>query len=68
MILTVNGASHELAETCAVADLVEASLGDRRACGVAIAVNEMVIQRSAWEEHRLLPGDRVDVVTAVQGG
>ena len=68
MILTVNGAPHELAEPCAVADLVAARLGDRQAPGVAVAVNRTVVPRVDWAGHRLEPGDRVDIVTAVQGG
>jgi sulfur carrier protein len=68
MILTVNGSEHPLAEPCALADLVESMLGDRQACGVAVAVNRTVVRRSAWERHRLEDGDQVDIVTAVQGG
>ena len=36
--------------------------------GVAIAVNETIIPRSAWPVHALHNGDRVEVVGAVQGG
>jgi sulfur carrier protein len=68
MNLTVNGSEHVLAGASAVADLVEAILGDRRACGVAVAVNGTVVQQSAWEVHALQSGDLVDLVTAVQGG
>ena len=68
MILTVNGSPRELDEASAVADLVEASLGDRAASGIAVAVNQTVVPHSAWAEHRLQPGDCVDLVTAVHGG
>ncbi|GAB7007915.1 sulfur carrier protein ThiS [Nocardioides sp. AN3] len=68
MILTVNGAEHALTGADAVADLVEAIVGDRRACGVAVAVNDAVVPHSVWETEALRPGDRVDIVTAVQGG
>ena len=36
--------------------------------GVAVAVNERVIPRAEWAACRLSPGDRVEVVRAVQGG
>lgn len=36
--------------------------------GVAVAVNETVVPRSRWEETALREGDRVEVLTAVQGG
>lgn len=36
--------------------------------GIAVAVNDEVVRRPAWVATRLGAGDRVDVLTAVQGG
>lgn len=36
--------------------------------GIAVAVNGTVVSRSSWDEHILADGDRLDVLTAVQGG
>lgn len=36
--------------------------------GVAAAVNDRVVPRSAWATTELHAGDRVEIVTAVQGG
>lgn len=36
--------------------------------GVAAAVNESVVPRSRWEATALDDGDRVEILTAVQGG
>ena len=36
--------------------------------GIAVARNGEVVPRSAWEMTTLTPGDRIDVVGAVQGG
>ncbi|MDF6021625.1 sulfur carrier protein ThiS [Streptomyces sp. JH34] len=36
--------------------------------GVAAAVNETVVPRSRWSATELADGDRVEVLTAVQGG
>ncbi|GAA3911615.1 sulfur carrier protein ThiS [Streptomyces gulbargensis] len=36
--------------------------------GVAAAVNETVVPRGAWAATLLGDGDRVEVLTAVQGG
>ncbi|GAA2962355.1 sulfur carrier protein ThiS [Kitasatospora cinereorecta] len=36
--------------------------------GVAAAVNEAVVPRSRWSATVLADGDRVEVLTAVQGG
>ncbi|MEV4219671.1 sulfur carrier protein ThiS [Nonomuraea sp. NPDC049725] len=36
--------------------------------GVAVAVNDEVVARGAWETTALRDSDRVEVLTAVQGG
>jgi sulfur carrier protein len=36
--------------------------------GVAAAVNETVVPRARWADTRLADGDRVEILTAVQGG
>lgn len=36
--------------------------------GIAVAVNADVVPRGAWPSTRLGDGDRVEVLTAVQGG
>lgn len=36
--------------------------------GIAVAVNDEVVRRPAWAATPLGAGDRVDVLTAVQGG
>jgi sulfur carrier protein len=36
--------------------------------GVAAAVNETVVPRAQWATTALAEGDRVEVLTAVQGG
>ena len=46
----------------AVAALTSAS------SGVAAAVNGEVVRRGAWESTQLEDGDKVEVLTAVQGG
>ncbi|NBE52261.1 sulfur carrier protein ThiS [Streptomyces boluensis] len=36
--------------------------------GVAAAVNEIVVPRGEWPRTALREGDRVEILTAVQGG
>lgn len=36
--------------------------------GLAVAVNGEVVRRVDWEGRELAPGDRVEIVGAVQGG
>jgi len=64
----VNGEARELAEGSTVASVVE-SLGAQRARrGVAVAVEAEVVPRAQWERRELREGERVEVVTAIQGG
>jgi sulfur carrier protein len=36
--------------------------------GVAVAVDAEVVPRSGWHDRELADGDRVEVLTAIQGG
>ena len=64
--LVVNGEPRRFAPGSTVAVLVEEVGCGRR--GVAVAVNEEVIARSAWEVTELVAGDRVEILRAAQGG
>jgi sulfur carrier protein len=66
MNVELNGSGRTLAEDATVADAV-ASL-TTVATGVAVAVNGEVVPRGAWSATRLRDGDRVEVLTAAQGG
>ena len=48
-------------------DTLVASL-TRAPSGVAAALNETVVPRAQWSSTALSEGDRVEVLTAVQGG
>ena len=66
MNVLVNGEPREL-EAGATVEAVLASLElpDR---GVAVAVDAEVVPRSEWDARPLGPGDRVEVLNAIQGG
>jgi sulfur carrier protein len=64
--LMVNGDSREVAGDPTVALLVATITVERR--GVAVAVNGEVVPRSMWADAGLRDGDRVEVLTAAQGG
>ena len=66
MQITVNGQSREAADGLSLAELVR-QISDR-STGSAVAVNGEVVPRGSWSGTSVQPGDRVDVVTAVQGG
>jgi sulfur carrier protein len=66
MNVTVNGTADDLPADTSVDDLV-ARLGRGRS-GIAVAVNDEVVPRSRWSTVALVDGDRVEILTAAQGG
>ncbi|WP_150243679.1 sulfur carrier protein ThiS [Nocardiopsis quinghaiensis] len=71
MELIINGDRREVADGTTVESVVRdltASGGGEIPGGIAVAVNDEVVRRAAWVDSALGAGDRVDVLTAVQGG
>lgn len=68
MTVTVNGAARELPVGTIVATVIAELLGDTEVRGVAAAVNGAVVPRGRWPHLALADGDRLEVLTAVQGG
>jgi sulfur carrier protein len=64
--ITVNGQPREAADELSLDELVR-DISDR-STGIAVAVNSEVVPRGSWGDTEVRPGDRIDVVTAVQGG
>jgi sulfur carrier protein len=62
----VNGAPRDLEAPLELAALVAEF--SRSTAGVAAALNETVVPRSRWSATALADGDRVEILTAVQGG
>lgn len=66
MKVRLNGSDRTLGEDATVADVV-ATL-TTAPTGVAVAVNGEVVPRGSWSGSKLRDGDRVEVLTAAQGG
>ncbi|CAL9605237.1 MULTISPECIES: sulfur carrier protein ThiS [unclassified Streptomyces] len=66
MNISVNGESREVAPGTALDALVRTLTA--APSGVAAALNETVVPRAQWAATALSDGDRVEVLTAVQGG
>lgn len=64
--VSVNGAARVLAGPVTL-DVLVATLTPAPS-GVAAALNETVVPRGLWSAITLSDGDRVEVLTAVQGG
>ncbi|GGW92689.1 sulfur carrier protein ThiS [Streptomyces chryseus] len=66
MTISVNGEIREVVAGTTLGALV-ATL-TRAPSGVAAALNETVVPRGQWDSTALGDGDRIEVLTAVQGG
>ncbi|MDN0194747.1 sulfur carrier protein ThiS [Streptomyces sp. S.PNR 29] len=64
--VSVNGEPREVAPGTALDALVRTLT--EAPSGVAAALNETVVPRAQWSSTVLHDGDRVEVLTAVQGG
>ncbi|WP_037863453.1 sulfur carrier protein ThiS [Streptomyces sp. NRRL S-340] len=64
--ISVNGEPREFAPGTAL-DAVVRTL-TAAPSGVAAALNETVVPRDRWPSTALAEGDRVEILTAVQGG
>ncbi|MBV2153599.1 sulfur carrier protein ThiS [Kitasatospora sp. SUK 42] len=64
--LTVNGEPRRVPAATTLAEVV--ATVSRSNTGVAAALNEAVVPRSSWSGTALNTGDRIEILTAVQGG
>ena len=66
MEIMINGTPHEVPDATSLDRAV--ALISASATGIAVAVNGDVVTRVSWPQVRLAHGDRIEVLTAVQGG
>jgi sulfur carrier protein len=67
-VITVNGEPRDVPGGTPVADVVAELLGGSGGRGVAVALNGEVVPRTAWAQTLVSESDRVEVLTATQGG
>ena len=68
LTLRVNGEPREVPEGLTVDRLLQHLDRDPTQPGVAVAVGDRVVRRSAWAETPVREGDHVEIITAAQGG
>lgn len=66
MKIRINNEDREIREGCNVTTLVCDSMG--QTAGVAVAINDRIVRRAAWEETILNEGDAVVIIKAAYGG
>ena len=66
MWIYINGEPRELPDGTSMAQLIELlELGGKR---IAVEVNEELVPRSTFADHRLDNNDRIEIIHAVGGG
>jgi sulfur carrier protein len=65
--IVVNGERRRVA-AASVRALLGALGYDATGRGLAVALNDEIVPRGEWETTPLVPGDRIEIVGAVQGG
>ena len=68
MTIRVNGEAREVPAGVTVDALLRHLDHDPRMPGFAVAVNDAVVRRPEWARVPVRDGDRVEIVTASQGG
>jgi sulfur carrier protein len=66
-VIVLNGEPRERDGATIVELLTELGVEDR-ARGVAVAVNGEIVPRAEWQRVRVDDGDRVEALSAMQGG
>jgi sulfur carrier protein len=65
--IRVNGRDEPLG-VATLADLLAEKTVDTGRRGIAVALNGAIVPRAAWPQTALHPGDRIEIVRALQGG
>jgi sulfur carrier protein len=68
MNLTINGKKEQLENVQKLAELLRKLQIGEEEKGFAVAVNEEVIFKSAWQNTILKDADRIEIIRATQGG
>ena len=66
--ITVNGTPQSVPSGLTVETLLRQLDRDPTLPGIAVAVADRVVRRADWPEAPITEGDRVEIITAAQGG
>lgn len=67
MEITINNQKHIIKESDTLLDIVFVQLGEKQN-GVAVALNNQVIQKQYWQTTHLKSNDNILIIKATQGG
>lgn len=66
--IRINGQASAVDPSTTVADVVHRYGIEDDASGIAVAVNDAVVPRREWNSRRVVAGDTIEIIRAVQGG
>lgn len=66
--LTINGEPRDVPQPLALDALLTLLGRDPAVHGIAVAVGDRVVRRADWPTTTVGEGDRVEIITAAQGG
>jgi sulfur carrier protein len=67
-VIHVNGVATDGRDGATISELLTALGVETQGRGVAVALNGEVVPRGRWRERQVADGDRVEALTAMQGG
>ncbi|MFU0568634.1 sulfur carrier protein ThiS [Gardnerella vaginalis] len=68
MQIVVNGETAQVKDDLTIAQLVAQLYGSDSGFGIAVAIGDDVLKRAQWESTIICDGDRIEILSAVQGG
>ena len=68
MNVSINGKPQKISATSTTVRALLEELGMDAPRGVAVAKNQAVVPRSAWDDEPIADGDAIEIVRATQGG
>jgi len=68
MKLLINGTEQEIKQEVSLQQLMEKLNIDYQQGGIALALNNEVVQRDKWDHICVSDNDRIEIIQAVQGG
>lgn len=68
MQIVVNGETTQVEDDLTIAQLVAQLYGSDSGFGIAVAIGDDVLKRTQWESTVICDGDRIEILSAVQGG
>ncbi len=68
MNISINGEVIAVNEQMKLSEFVTLRLNGKEPRGIAVALNDMIIPKSKWNDTLLNENDSVEIVHAVQGG